>query len=87
MCTSTFSHCISYSRDPGILYSRDRSPRYSPASNVGQMYMTKLKYLIEETYELNSDNRVMLIAHSMGNPYLVNFLTQSSQVRNMLHFT
>ena len=42
--------------------------------------MIKMKYLVEETYELNGNTRVMLVAHSMGNPYTVNFLNSVDQV-------
>ena len=42
--------------------------------------MIKLKFLIEETYEINNKNRVLLVAHSMGNPYLVNLLKDMEQV-------
>ncbi|KAL5258335.1 hypothetical protein ACHWQZ_G008986 [Mnemiopsis leidyi] len=48
--------------------------RYTPNTKVGQQYMIKLRYLIEETYELNGNTRVVLVAHSMGNPVTVRFL-------------
>ncbi|XP_063679907.1 phospholipase A2 group XV-like [Bolinopsis microptera] len=53
--------------------------RYTPNTKVGQEYFIKLRYLVEETYELNGNTPVMLVAHSMGNPYIVNFLTKQDQ--------
>ena len=54
--------------------------RYTPNTKVGQQYMIKLRYLIEETYELNGNSRVVLVAHSMGNPVTVQFLKTMSEV-------
>lgn len=53
--------------------------RYPPNSEVGQRYMTALKYLVQETYENNNNTRVVVLAHSMGNPYVVNFFRQMTQ--------
>jgi len=53
--------------------------RHTPNTSKGKQYLVQLKYLIEETFELNSNNRVMIVAHSMGNPYMVNFLKHISQ--------
>lgn len=38
-------------------------------------YFAALKSLIEETYRINGDTRVILLAHSMGNPMMHLFLT------------
>ena len=54
--------------------------RFTPNTELGQEFMIKLKFLIEETYEINNKNRVLLVAHSMGNPYLVNLLKDMEQV-------
>ena len=59
--------------------------RFLPNSKVGQEFMIKLKYLIQETYELNGDRKVMLVAHSMGNTYLTNFFRKMDQVNTFLN--
>jgi len=41
--------------------------------------MIQLAKLIEETYLINYNTKVMIIAHSMGNPIMVNFLKQMTQ--------
>ena len=33
-----------------------------------------MRNLVEETYLLNNASRVMLVAHSLGNLYIINFL-------------
>lgn len=48
-------------------------------SDENQEYFVKLKALIEDTYEQNSQERIMMIAHSMGGPmsqYFLNLQTQ-----------
>lgn len=45
---------------------------------MGEMY-TKLKALIEETYYKNNNTKVVIIAHSMGNPVTLYFLNHQSQ--------
>lgn len=44
------------------------------------MYMIKLQKLIEETYLINYNTKVMVVAHSMGNPMMVYFLKRMTQV-------
>lgn len=44
-----------------------------------QDYFVKLKALIEETYEQNSNERVMMVAHSMGGPMSLYFLNLQTQ--------
>lgn len=39
----------------------------------------KMKALIEETYRINNNTRVILLAHSMGNPTSLYFYNQMSQ--------
>lgn len=38
-----------------------------------------MKALIEETYRINNSTRVILLAHSMGNPTSLYFYNQMSQ--------
>lgn len=37
-------------------------------------FFPKLKSLVEKTYEMNQKKRVMLLAHSLGNLYVLYFL-------------
>lgn len=42
-------------------------------------YYKALKALIEETYEINNNTRVVTLAHSMGNPVLLYFFNNAPQ--------
>jgi lysophospholipase-3 len=44
-----------------------------------QEYFTALKGLIEETYTLNGNTKVVMIAHSMGNIVFLYFLNHMDQ--------
>ena len=44
-----------------------------------QDYIHKLVHLIEETYEMNDNTRVVIIAHSMGNLYTLYMLNHQPQ--------
>ncbi|KAG5674429.1 hypothetical protein PVAND_004401 [Polypedilum vanderplanki] len=65
-------------------YVRNVSIRGAPydfrkgPSELGQ-YFIDLKQLVEETYEMNSQVPVTLIAHSMGAPILMIFLQQQNE--------
>ncbi|XP_055589204.1 phospholipase A2 group XV-like [Uranotaenia lowii] len=65
-------------------YKRGLSIRGAPydfrkAPNEDAEYRTQLKSLIEETYAINNDTAVTLVAHSLGAPVTLNFLQQQSQ--------
>jgi lysophospholipase-3 len=53
--------------------------RYGPKSDEGKAYLGRLKALIEETYALNSNEKVALISHSMGCIYALYFLAGQTQ--------
>ena len=42
-------------------------------------FVVSLKKLVEKTYYQNGKKKVVLIAHSMGNPYVVYLLSDQSQ--------
>ncbi|KAG1659778.1 Group XV phospholipase A2 [Nymphon striatum] len=52
---------------------------FRKAPNEHQGYFGRLRKLIESTYGLNHNNRVVLICHSMGCPLTVTFLQTISQ--------
>ena len=57
-------------------YERGVSVRAAPydwrkAPNEMQHFYTKLTKLVEDTYALNGNVRVLLVAHSMGNPLVL----------------
>lgn len=67
-------------------YTRGLNVRGAPydwrkSPNELNDYFKNLTKLIEETYEINNKTKVMLVAHSMGNPvtlyWLNNFVTQA----------
>jgi len=65
-------------------FKRDVSIRGAPydfrkAPNEMGYFIDGLKRLVEETYEMNNKNRVVLIGHSMGNPYILYMLNKQSQ--------
>ena len=43
------------------------------------VYIEKLKALIVDTYEINNGQKVVLIGHSMGNPYILYLLNKQTQ--------
>jgi len=49
---------------------------HGSASNTS--YFNRLKNLVEETYLLNQNQRVVLISHSMGGPVALSFLQQQT---------
>jgi len=51
--------------------------RYHPG-DAGD-YFDRLKKLIEETYMMNGEKKIMLLSHSMGVPYSLNFLHQQTE--------
>ncbi|KAK7861832.1 hypothetical protein R5R35_000592 [Gryllus longicercus] len=60
-------------------YERNVSIRGAPydfrkAPNENQQYFVDLKALIEETYTINGNKPVVIIAHSMGAPMTMHFL-------------
>ncbi|XP_015509870.2 phospholipase A2 group XV [Neodiprion lecontei] len=80
----------SYFRDIGNMlvdnlgYIRNVSLRGAPydfrkAPNENQDFFLKLKTLVEETYIMNNNQPVTLLAHSMGCPMTLLFLQQQSQ--------
>lgn len=65
-------------------YKRGVSVRGVPfdfrkAPNEFKELYQKMKALIEETYRINNSTRVILLAHSMGNPTSLYFYNQMSQ--------
>ncbi|ELT91848.1 hypothetical protein CAPTEDRAFT_153574 [Capitella teleta] len=65
-------------------YVRDVSVRGAPydfrkGPNEMQGFIADLKTLIEDTYALNNNTAVVLIGHSMGNPYILCLLYKQSQ--------
>jgi len=47
--------------------------RYGANSPTGQLYLKNLQTLIEDTYETNNGRRINILAHSMGNLYMIQF--------------
>ena len=45
-----------------------------------QDFIVALKALVEETYAQNNKTAVVLIGHSMGNPYILYLLNRQTQV-------
>ena len=45
----------------------------------------RLKELIEDTYRINHNRPVVVIAHSMGNPIFVNFINNQPRVINRIN--
>lgn len=65
-------------------YTRNRSLRGAPydfrkGPNENQEFFTKLKDLVEETYRMNGQVPVTLLAHSMGGPMSLIFLQRQPQ--------
>lgn len=65
-------------------YIRNLSLRGAPydfrkGPNENEEYFVKLKLLVEETYLMNGNTPVTLIAHSMGGPMALIFLQRQSQ--------
>ncbi|KAK2587100.1 hypothetical protein KPH14_002866 [Odynerus spinipes] len=65
-------------------YIRNFSLRGAPydfrrGPNENEEYFNKLKLLVEETYSMNNNAPVTLIAHSMGGPMALIFLQRQSQ--------
>lgn len=53
-------------------------------SDENQDYFVKLKNLIEETFRANNNTPVIIVAHSMGGPMTMYFLSSQSQAwKNM----
>lgn len=53
-------------------------------SDENQQYFVNLKKLIEDTYQMNNNTPVVMIAHSMGGPMSLYFLNLQSQAwKNM----
>ena len=44
-----------------------------------KQFMDDLKKLVEDTYYLNKNQKVILIGHSMGNPYALQLLNGQSK--------
>ena len=68
----------------GMGYERDKSIRGAPydfrlSPYENEEYFVNLKALVEETYSMNGNKRVILIAHSMGCTYTLYFLKLQSQ--------
>jgi lysophospholipase-3 len=53
--------------------------RYGPTSDEGKAYLGRLKALVEDTYEINSNQKVAILSHSMGCVYALYFLVQQPQ--------
>lgn len=53
-------------------------------------YYKSLTQLVEETYEMNNQTRIMLVAHSMGNPvslyWMNNYVTQEWKDKYIRYF-
>ncbi|GLV39147.1 uncharacterized protein CBL_06198 [Carabus blaptoides fortunei] len=65
-------------------YQRNLSIRGAPydfrkAPNENQEYFVKLKALVEETYLMNANQKIIFIAHSMGGPMSLLFLQKQTQ--------
>jgi lysophospholipase-3 len=65
-------------------YTRNKNIRGAPydfrkAPNEMQPYINNLANLVKETYEINGNTRVVLLAHSMGNLYTLYMLNHQSQ--------
>lgn len=65
-------------------YERNVSIRGAPydfrkAPNENGEYFVRLKSLVEETYTMNNNTKVILIAHSMGGPMCLHFLHMQKQ--------
>ncbi|XP_012266700.1 phospholipase A2 group XV-like [Athalia rosae] len=80
----------SYFKDIGNMlvnnlgYVRNVSIRGAPydfrrGPNENEEFFVKLKTLVEETYIMNNNQRVTLIAHSMGGPMSLLFLQRQTQ--------
>ncbi|XP_063678821.1 phospholipase A2 group XV-like [Bolinopsis microptera] len=52
--------------------------RYGANSPTGQLYLKNLRTLIEDTYETNNGRRINILAHSMGNLYMIQFFKSVS---------
>lgn len=52
---------------------------YFILSDENEEFFVKLKTLVEETYIMNNNQRVTLLAHSMGGPMSLIFLQRQSQ--------
>ncbi|XP_021917682.1 group XV phospholipase A2-like isoform X1 [Zootermopsis nevadensis] len=65
-------------------YERNVSLRGAPydfrkAPNGNGEYFVRLKALVEETYGINDNQRVIILAHSMGGPMSLHFLHSQSK--------
>ncbi|GFG39948.1 hypothetical protein Cfor_09005 [Coptotermes formosanus] len=65
-------------------YERNVSLRGAPydfrkAPNENGEYFVSLKALVEETYRINDNKRVVILAHSMGGPMSLHFLHSQSK--------
>ncbi|XP_013400988.1 group XV phospholipase A2-like [Lingula anatina] len=65
-------------------YVRNQSVRGAPydfrkAPNEQADFFLKFKQLIEETFTMNNNSRVVLVGHSMGNMYTLYFLNHQPQ--------
>ncbi|CAH0389323.1 unnamed protein product [Bemisia tabaci] len=65
-------------------YDRGASLRGAPydfrkAPNENQDFFTKMKLLVEDTYQQNNNTPVLLVAHSMGGPMSLLFLQDQTQ--------
>jgi lysophospholipase-3 len=58
--------------------------RYAPSSEVGDKYIKDLQALVEETYTLNGNKKVVVLSHSMGCLYSLYFFNQQQQVMHSL---
>ena len=54
---------------------------FRKAPNEMSGLFVRLRQLIEHTYSVNGNKRVVIICHSMGNPLFVNFINTMTQVR------
>lgn len=53
--------------------------RYAPPSKRSERYFVKLKYLIEEMYETNDGQPVVIVAHSLGCLMMSTFFNRMSE--------
>ena len=58
--------------------------RYAPSSEVGDKYIKDLQALVEETYILNGNKKVVVLSHSMGCLYSLYFFNHQQQVMHSL---
>lgn len=70
-----FVHKLNYIRGVNI---RSAPYDFRKAPNEQQAWMKQLKFLIEQTYHLNGNISIDLIAHSMGGMFTYIFLTKQS---------